>query len=76
MIQPCPEHLGVFLGVSSMTKTYNFSANGLDFGNYSGANQTQAQEIFANDAGYSSWAAMVEQAEEFGGNNVEIQEVL
>jgi hypothetical protein len=59
-----------------MTKTYHFSANGLDFGNYSGANQTQAQEIFANDVGYSSWAALVEQAEELGGNDVKIQEVL
>jgi hypothetical protein len=59
-----------------MTTTYNFSANGLDFGNYSGANKTQAQENFANDSGYASWAAMVEQAEEFGGNNVEVKEVL
>lgn len=53
--------------------TYNFSANGLDFGNYEAASQADAQEIFAQDAGYKSWAAMVEQAEEFGGNNVEVK---
>ena len=59
-----------------MMKTYNFSAQGIDFGNYSGTNLAHAQDVFAQDAGYSSWAAMVEQAEEFGGNNVEVKEVL
>lgn len=56
---------------------YNFSANGLDYGNYEGETQAQAQEAFATDAGYASWAAMVEQAIEVSGaNNVEIREVL
>ena len=54
---------------------FNFSANGIDFGNYEGADQDAAQEAFAVDAGYKSWAAMVEQAEENGGNNVEVREV-
>ena len=58
-----------------MTKTFNFSANGIDFGNYQGETQEAAQEAFAQDAGYSSWAAMVEQAEEFGGNTVEVREI-
>ena len=57
-------------------KTYNFSAQGIDFGNYSGADLADAQEVFAQDAGYSSWLYMEEQAKEFGGNNVEIKEVL
>jgi len=56
--------------------TFNFSANGLDFGNYEGQNQTEAQENFAIDAGYKSWDYMVEQAEENGGNNVEVFEVI
>ena len=55
--------------------TFNFSANGIDFGNYEAASQEEAQEIFAKDANYPSWAAMVQQAEEFGGNNVEVKEV-
>jgi len=58
-----------------MAKTFNFSANGLDFGNWSADTQDAAQEAFASDSGYSSWAAMVEQAEEFGGNNVEVLEI-
>lgn len=59
-----------------MTNTFNFSANGIDFGNYLGATQEEAQEAFASDAGYISWAAMVEQAEEFGGNTVEVRGVV
>jgi hypothetical protein len=57
--------------------TYNFTANGIDFGNYIGSTQEDAQESFAIDAGYSSWKAMVEQAEEMseGGNTVEVEEV-
>jgi len=51
-------------------KTFNFSANGLDFGNWQGETLEAAQETFAGDAGYLSWAAMVEQAEESGGNSV------
>ena len=57
-----------------MTKTFNFSANGIDFGSYQGATKEEAQEAFASDAGYTSWAAMVEQADEFGGNTVEGRE--
>jgi len=56
-------------------KTFNFSANGIDFGNYSGATQADAQEAFAQDASYASWDAMVEQAEELGGNTVEVREL-
>jgi len=58
-------------------KTFNFSANGIDFGNYRGRNQAEAQEAFATDAGYESWAAMVAQAEESSssGNTVEVEEV-
>jgi hypothetical protein len=60
-----------------MTKTFNFSANGLDYGNFSGETQEAAQEAFAVDAGYKSWAAMVEQAEEMSpsGNTVEVKEI-
>lgn len=57
-----------------MIKTFNFSANGIDFGNYSADSKEAAQEVFAQDAGYASWDAMVEQAEEFGGNTVEVSE--
>jgi hypothetical protein len=56
-------------------RTFNFSANALDFGNWEANTQDQAQESFASDSGYKSWAAMVEQADEFGGNNVEVIEV-
>ena len=56
-------------------KSYNFSANAIDYGNWYAMTQEQAQEKFADDSGYTSWAAMVEQAEEFGGNNVEVKEV-
>lgn len=55
---------------------YEFSANGTVFGEYSGATLADACEAFASDAGYMSWAAMVEQAEENGGNSVEAREVL
>ena len=55
-------------------KTFNFSANGLDFGDWIADTQEAAQEAFASDAGYKSWGYMVEQAEEFGGNTVEIKE--
>ena len=56
--------------------TFNFSANGIDFGNYSGESQEAAQKVFAQDAGYESWVEMVEQAENFfGGNNVEVKEL-
>ncbi len=56
--------------------TFNFSANAVDFGNFEGADQAAAQEAFAAEAGDKNWASMVEQAEEFGGNSVEIREVM
>ena len=56
-------------------KTFNFSANAIDFGNWQGQTLAEAQEAFAQNAGYKSWAAMVEQAEEFGGNTVETTEI-
>jgi hypothetical protein len=55
---------------------YEFSANGTIFGRYQGATLTEAREAFAQDAGYTSWGAMVEQAEESGGNAVEAREVI
>ena len=58
-----------------MIKTFNFSANGLNFGDYQGSTQEEAQEAFAKDASYSSWSAMIEQAEEFGGNTVKVREI-
>jgi hypothetical protein len=61
---------------SAANVTFNFCANACDFGNFSGATQAAAQEAFADAAGYVSWAAMVAQAEETGGNSVEIREVL
>jgi hypothetical protein len=54
---------------------FEFSANGMVFGTYSGETKEAAQEVFAVDSGYESWAAMVEQAEENGGNNVEVVEL-
>jgi hypothetical protein len=56
-------------------KSYNFSANGTDFGNWSAPDKAQAMEQFADDSGYVSWAAMVADRDEFGGNNVEVAEV-
>ena len=56
-------------------KTFNFSANGLNFGNWTALTLEDAREAFASDAGYASWAAMVEQANEFGGNTVEVREI-
>ena len=56
-------------------RTFNFSANGLDFADCQGETLEAAQQAFASDAGYLSWAAMVEQAEEFGGNTVEVTEL-
>lgn len=56
-------------------KTFNFHANGLDFGNWQASTEDRAMELFAQDAGYLSWGDMVEKAEEFGGNTVEVREV-
>lgn len=56
--------------------TFNFSANAIDFGNWEADTQAAAQDQFAADAGYKDWADMCERAEEFGGNTVEIREVM
>ena len=56
-------------------KSYNFSANDTDFGNWSAPDKAQAMEQFADDSGYVSWSAMVADRDEFGGNNVEVTEV-
>ncbi len=64
----------LFLEYETM-KTFNFSANGLDFGDWIADTQKEAQEAFAVDAGYKSWSYMVSEAEENGGNNLEIKEV-
>jgi hypothetical protein len=57
-------------------KIYNFSANGTDFGNWSAPDKAQAMEQFADDSGYVSWAAMVADRDEFGGNNIVVAEVV
>lgn len=54
--------------------TYNFSANGIDMGTFEADSIVDAKEMFAQSANYGTWADMVAQAEEFGGNNVEIEE--
>jgi hypothetical protein len=59
-----------------MSKTFNFSANAIDFGQWTADSQRAAQEAFVNDSGYTSWGDMVDQAKEFGGNSVEIREVM
>jgi len=56
-------------------KTFNFEANGVDFGEWIATTQEQAQDAFASDAGYKSWNDMCERAEEFGGNTVEVKEL-
>ena len=56
-------------------KSYNFSANGTDFGNWSAPDKAQAMEQFADDSGYVSWAAMVADRDEFGGDNIVVAEV-
>ena len=55
--------------------TYNFSANGLNFGSYEADSQEKAQEIFAQYVGCKTWAAMVERASSFGCNNVEVKAI-
>ena len=55
--------------------TFNFSANGQDFGNYESDTLESAKEIFATDAGYRSWEYMASEAEENGGNNIEIRKL-
>ena len=56
--------------------TFNFSANAVDFGNWTADTQAEAQDKFAADSGHKSWADMVERADEFGGNSVEIRELM
>jgi hypothetical protein len=56
-------------------KTFNFWANCVDFGNWIAESEDQAKDNFASDSGYKNWADMVDRAEEFGGNTVEIKEV-
>jgi len=56
-------------------KIFNFSANGTDFGNWSAPDKAQAMEHFAGDSGYVSWAAMVADRDEFGGDNIVVAEV-
>jgi len=56
-------------------KTFNFSANAIDFGNWSAETQESAENKFAADAGYMSWQDMLDRTEEFGGNTVEVMEV-
>lgn len=57
--------------------TYNFSANGTDFGNYAGDTLKNACEAFSSDAGYASWDAMTRQAiENSGDGDIEIREIL
>jgi hypothetical protein len=55
-------------------KTFNFWANGVDFGEWIASTQAQAQDAFAMDAGYKSWADMCQRVDEFGGNTVEVLE--
>jgi hypothetical protein len=56
-------------------KIFNFSANGTDFGSWSAPDKAQAMEQFASDSGYVSWAAMVADRDEFGGNNIVVTDV-
>ena len=56
-------------------KTFNFSANWVDFGEYQGETLDQAKDNFASDAGYKNWCDMTNRANEFGGNTVEIREI-
>ena len=55
-------------------KTFNFEANGLDFGEWIAPTQEHAQDAFAEDAGYKNWSDMCARAAEFGGNTVEVKE--
>jgi hypothetical protein len=55
-------------------KTFNFSANAIDFGEWIAPTKEQAQDAFAIDAGYKNWADMCQRADEFGGNDVQVLE--
>jgi len=41
-------------------KTFNFSANWVDFGEWEAETLTQAKDDFASDSGYKNWDDMVE----------------
>ena len=56
-------------------KTFNFSANWVDFGEWEAKTLDQAKDDFASDSGYKNWDDMVYRSNEFGGNTVEIKEV-
>jgi hypothetical protein len=43
-------------------KTFNFEANGQDFGEWTAQTQELAQDAFASDAGYKNWGDMCERA--------------
>ena len=60
-----------------MMNIYRFEANGILLGDHTGTTQKEAQDAFAIDAGYASWAAMVEQAKDVSptGNTVEVFEL-
>lgn len=56
-------------------RTFNFKANTVDFGNYKGIGQNEAQESFAKDAGYKDWDALMKQVQEVGMDEFEVLEV-
>ena len=56
-------------------KTFNFWANCIDFGDWTAKTESEAKDNFDSDAGYKNWNDMIERAEEFGGNTVEIKEL-
>jgi len=41
-------------------KTFNFSANWVDFGEWEAETLTQAKDDFASDSGYKNWDDMVD----------------
>ena len=55
-------------------KAFNFEANDVNFGEWIAQTKEQAQDAFAEDAGYKNWADMCERAEEYGGNDVTVTE--
>lgn len=63
-------------GVRAFLKSFRFSAGGLDYGLATGYTREEALDAWAESAGYRSWADMLEQANENGGNNVEVVEEL
>lgn len=47
---------------------YTFSANGVNFGDWESDTLDEAKETFAEDAGYKSWAHLVEET----GDDIEV----